>query len=54
MNAVAIVARLTWLRLRRGRSKWVSALLALVPPAIGFLFGFDDSTEPPERWRVGL
>lgn len=38
-TAVKVIARITWLRLRRGRSKWVSLLLALLPVVFATLLG---------------
>jgi ABC-type transport system involved in multi-copper enzyme maturation permease subunit len=53
-SPIAILARLTWLRLRRGRAKWVSALLALTPPVLGLLLELDESLDPGDRWKLVL
>jgi ABC-2 type transport system permease protein len=44
LTALKVIARITWLRLLRGRSKWVSLLLAFLPvvfAALLTLFGAD-------------
>jgi ABC-2 type transport system permease protein len=53
MNAIGIIARLTWMRLRRGRAKWVSALLAVLPPLFAALMQLGPSNEDSdEKWQM--
>jgi hypothetical protein len=51
VSAVWVVARLAWLRLRRGRALWVSGLLVLAPIALALTAGLriDD---PGRRWSL--
>jgi ABC-type transport system involved in multi-copper enzyme maturation permease subunit len=51
MSEVIILARLAWLRLWRGRTKWLSGLLALLPPIFAaLLLGGHDGRE--EIWEI--
>ena len=52
MQPVAVLTRLAWMRLLRGRTKWLSGLLALMPPAFAaLLVGGGDET-PAEAWEI--
>lgn len=53
MHAALVIARYAWLRLWRGKSYWISVVLALAPVVLASLPGLAAST-PAERWRRAL
>lgn len=53
MQAALVIARYAWMRLWRGKSYWLSVLLALSPVVVAWLPGLRAST-PAERWRDAL
>lgn len=53
MRAALVIARYAWMRLWRGKSYWISVLLALAPVVLALLPGVDAGT-PAERWRRAL
>lgn len=53
MQATLVIARYAWMRLWRGKSYWISVLLALAPVVLALLPGATVGT-PAERWRRAL
>jgi ABC-type transport system involved in multi-copper enzyme maturation permease subunit len=53
MQAALVIARYAWMRLWRGKSYWLSVLLALAPVVLTLLPGLRAGT-PAERWRDAL
>ena len=53
MRAALVIARFAWMRLWRGKSYWISVLLALAPVVLAWLPGVSAGT-PAERWRRAL
>ncbi len=53
MQPVMILARLAWLRLWRGRTKWVTALLAILPPCFAALL-MTEKDDAVEVWQITL
>jgi hypothetical protein len=52
MSPVTIIARLAWLRLWRGRTKWVTLLLALLPPIFAALLLAGAEEQVPMVWAI--
>lgn len=53
MQATLVIARYAWMRLWRGKSYWISVLLALAPVVLALLPGATAGT-PADRWRRAL
>lgn len=51
MRAARVIARLAWLRLRRGRSLWILGILCLLPPLVAAAL-LGEPEGPWERWRA--
>ena len=51
MSAAWVIARLSWLRLRRGRALWILGLLWLLPPLVAAVL-LGEPADPWERWRA--
>ncbi len=52
MSSVMIVARLAWMRLRRGKAKWVTAVLATVPPLFSLVLLSAGEDDREEVWSM--
>lgn len=52
MSSVWTLARLTWLRVRRGKTIWITGLLAAVPLALAIMTFARASLEAEERWQL--
>jgi ABC-type transport system involved in multi-copper enzyme maturation permease subunit len=50
MSAVMVIARLSWLRLRRGRNKWMSIILAALPPFLAGLVAVVSQDPGSQMW----